>query len=286
MGCHRNRVLAHPAKGFHPCGIPIPRIPPCALLKVWVNDKSANLRLARQRRSRGSALATGASLWLTCGRSILSRNAATERENDPLTKRSNTTVRPLNTKHASNPARRLSSAAFPILGVLLVAMFGLLIPIPFSSQMTYAIGDLAHAPFFGLVFLIIHALVDRYRPIPAGLLPQRAMRTLQVAIGLLIFGTLMEWLQTSMGRQAAVHDAIANGLGILAAACWYWAMKIKRYQPSARWTSRGLLLAAGFLLAIAWWRPVMLLREVANTSFHSRWMTSCTTVAADSSTAD
>jgi hypothetical protein len=179
-------------------------------------------------------------------------------------------VTQLNKENTNRPAGRLSSVVVLIGGVLLVSVVGLLIPIPFSSQMTYAIGDLAHAPFFGLVFLIIHGLLDRYRPLLSGQLPQRLKRTLQVSVGLLMFGTLMEMLQTSMGRYATVHDAIANGLGIVAAVCWYWAIQIKRYQPSARWLSRGFLFAAGFLLAIAWWRPVMMLREIAETSFHSR----------------
>lgn len=176
----------------------------------------------------------------------------------------------LNTPRASRrTAGRISSVATAIVVVLLVAGVGLLMPIPYSSQMTYAIGDLAHAPFFGLVFLIIHGLLDRYRPLDSGQLRQRMIRTLQVSVGLLMFGTLMEMLQTSMGRYATVHDAIANGLGIVAAVCWYWAIQIKRHHRSARWLPRGFLFAAGILLAIAWWRPVMLLREIAESSFQS-----------------
>ena len=175
----------------------------------------------------------------------------------------------LNTPRASRTAGRLSSVAISIVVVLAVAVVGLLMPIPYSNQMTYAIGDLLHAPFFGLVFLIIHGLLDRYRPLHSGQLLQRLKRTLQVSVGLLMFGTLMEMLQTSMGRYATVHDAIANGLGIVAAACWYWAIQIRRHHPSARWLPRGFLFAAGFLLAIAWWHPVMLLREIAGSSFQS-----------------
>ena len=178
----------------------------------------------------------------------------------------------LNKRNTNRPAGQLSSRVL-IAGVLIVAVVGLLIPIPFSSQMTYAIGDLLHAPFFGMVFLIIHDLLDRYHPLRSGQLRQHVMRTIQVAIGLLIFGTVMEIMQTSMGRVATAHDAIANGLGIVAAACWYWAIQIRRYQPPARWLARGFLFAAGFLLAVAWWRPVMLLREIAETSFHSRQQT-------------
>ncbi len=123
--------------------------------------------------------------------------------------------------------------------VLMVAVVGLLIPIPITSHWTYAIGDLSHAPFFGLVALIVHRLLDRYRPLPADSLSQRVMRTVMVSVGLFLFGAVMERAQTMMGRQAAVHDAVANGLGIMAAACWYWAMHIKRCQPHARWVPAG-----------------------------------------------
>jgi hypothetical protein len=153
--------------------------------------------------------------------------------------------------------------------VLMVAVVGLLIPIPITSHWTYAIGDLSHAPFFGLVALIVHRLLDRYRPLPADSFSQRVMRTVRVSVGLFLFGAVMEGAQTMMGRQAAVHDAVANGLGILAAACWYWATHIKRCQPHARWVPRGFLLAGVCFLAIACWRPAMMLCESANSSLHS-----------------
>ena len=153
--------------------------------------------------------------------------------------------------------RRLRLTLFAV-GLVALVVAGLLTPIPFIGRIGTALGDLAHAPLFGGIALGIFCLLDRFRPLP-GPGVSLAVRSMLVLVGLFAFGVAIELTQQFFGRSAAVHDAVANGLGILAATFWVWA---RSFPPDRWWSPRILLSSAGFLLAIAWWNPLMILRDV------------------------
>ncbi len=147
--------------------------------------------------------------------------------------------------------------------VFLLAVIGLVMPVPFQGRVAVAAGDLAHAPLFGGIALILLWLLERFRPVAALPFREWVGRSVLVFLILFAFGAGMELVQNVMGRHAAFHDAVANGLGILAAILCFWAWQLSRRNAKSRWIPRSMFLAAGFLLAIAWWTPAVILWDVA-----------------------
>lgn len=147
--------------------------------------------------------------------------------------------------------------------VFLLAVIGLVMPVPFQGRVAVATGDLAHAPLFGGIALILLWLLERFRPVAALPFREWVGRSVLVFLILFAFGAGMELVQNVMGRHAAFHDAVANGLGILAAILCFWAWQLSRRKTKSRWIPRSMFLAAGFLLAIAWWTPAAILWDVA-----------------------
>lgn len=145
--------------------------------------------------------------------------------------------------------------ALTLLGMFLLIVFLLLVPIPLKSRTAIAIGDLAHAPLFGMIALGILLLL-RLRF--GDLLPIGTV--FFVVFSVLLFGVGIEIAQSMSGRMAAVHDAVANGLGIIAAVVSYYAIAMRRTAP---WTSGTLALVAVGILAIAWRPPLTVLHDVA-----------------------
>jgi hypothetical protein len=145
--------------------------------------------------------------------------------------------------------------------ILILVVMGLLMRVPFTGRTAHALGDLVHAPLFGGMTLGALCLLERFRP-ARGAVASLSVRCLSVSAIVFAFGIAIELAQHRLGRFATVHDAVANGLGIVAASLVYVALDLRRYRPERRSVSRAFLASAGFLLAIAWWSPVMMLRDV------------------------
>ena len=150
--------------------------------------------------------------------------------------------------------RRLVAA---MLLVSTVIVFGMLAPIPSFGRLTVAIGDLMHAPLFGSMTLLTLLLLDHAHPRQrAGIILLRMIVVITLVFG---FGLLMEFNQLMVGRHAALHDVVANGLGIVAASLWYGARTLVRQRDHHRPIAGVMLAGAGLLLIIASWQPMMLL---------------------------
>ncbi len=150
--------------------------------------------------------------------------------------------------------------------VVALVIAGLLVPVPFISRVAVAVGDLMHAPLFGCLTLGGMHLLEYLRPLRS-VGKSLMIRSIWVAMCLVTFGILIEWMQSYSGRSLAVHDAIANGLGVLAALFWYWSRSMTRLAVDRRWLPRVLLIAVGIVLSIAWWRPAAMLLDVAAKHF-------------------
>ncbi|TWU54461.1 VanZ like family protein [Rubripirellula tenax] len=136
----------------------------------------------------------------------------------------------------------------------------LLMPMPFYGRTSSAIGDMVHAPLFGCLAIgSIHLLsrwLARFHMLPS------AVGIAVIALLLFAFGVAMEYAQSFASRSPSLHDALSNGLGILAGCCLYIAYRRRKLNPADRIVPRFLWGAAGFLIALVWWGPVGTLRDV------------------------
>lgn len=148
---------------------------------------------------------------------------------------------------------RLIWLALP--GCFLVALVGLLVPIPVSGRMAGSIGNMAHAPLFAGLTMLTLVLLQSVRPQPFGS-PTWLKRPLLIAATLFVAGVLVEMLQGMIGRSASIHDAIANGMGILAATAWFvaggWSSLVGR---------RALQLLGSVFIGLTWWGPIEIIRD-------------------------
>ncbi len=162
------------------------------------------------------------------------------------------------------PATPLRSNHFLVLlatAGLCLTVAGLLMPIPYKGRAADAIGDLVHAPLFGGFTLGLLGLLESIRPLRRRCSP--LIRVGMVVAAMLAFGIGTELLQARFGRTASMHDFVADALGTFAATLVYLAWRLRQRRSKWRLAWRASLLAAGFLLAIAWWRPFTVLRDTA-----------------------
>jgi hypothetical protein len=158
-------------------------------------------------------------------------------------------------QNARIPKARGIRTGLTLLGMFCLIVFMLLVPIPIGGRTAIALGNLAHAPLFGMIALGILLLlrVQFNDLLPIGVV-------FFVAVSVFLFGVGIEIVQSLSGRMAAVHDAVANGLGIIAAVVSYYAIAMRRTAP---WTSGTLALVAVGILAIAWRPPLTVLHDAA-----------------------
>lgn len=142
---------------------------------------------------------------------------------------------------------------------IVVAVFvvcALIVPLPFEQRSGAALGDLAHAPLFASLAYGVLRVWNRLRPASTNI-----VRRIVIVVGMLIlFGGAMEIVQGYMGRSPAWHDAIANSIGALAGALWFFGGALGRAGHAAgRWIGR---FAAVALIAVASWGPALTLIDV------------------------
>ncbi len=139
---------------------------------------------------------------------------------------------------ASTPYR------LPLLGGGLLLVL-LLLPIPGSGRIRNCTLDLAHGPAFAiLTWIILRAAKRSAATAPSAVL---AFAAFACSVG-------VEWLQSLVGRQASLHDVIANGFGV--AAGWL----LGRGRSPLQFKMVGVAAA---LLVLGAWDPLLELTDVA-----------------------
>lgn len=110
---------------------------------------------------------------------------------------------------------------------------------PFSTDARHwgAIFDLAHAPAFFFVFLLIAGVLD---PVVIGLngrleplVSLSVKRLVLLAVSLCVVGFVGEFAQSFVARSPSLLDMVANFTGLLAALFWCASRRIRR--PGPRW---------------------------------------------------
>lgn len=151
---------------------------------------------------------------------------------------------------------------FVIVGLAL-AIYLLLMPIPFQGRASRALGDLVHAPLFGSMAIAAMMVMERLRPLRDDF-SALTIRGMTVILILSAAGAAMEVLQQTFGRSASTHDAMSNALGITAAVLCYIGWRWNRFRIRRKHVSRACFASAGCLLALAWYSPSLVLRDVVN----------------------
>jgi len=153
-----------------------------------------------------------------------------------------------------------SIAWLALVGFVLAAA-ALLTPIPLRGRVTEAVSDLAHAPLFGGFTVSILLLWHRIRPLQTF---GRDWLGRIALVGLCVFiaGILVEFVQTLTGRKAAVHDVVANGIGILAAASLGIGLLNHLHRPRHRALTVGMISLTVVLACVAMIAPLAIIRDV------------------------
>lgn len=141
--------------------------------------------------------------------------------------------------------RRRVGRVLLIAGV--VAVIGLLVPLPLSGRSASAVGNLFHAPLFGGLTVLVLWAWNTLRPVSARLSwLGRAVTTL---VGLAVVGGMMETLQAITLRSASIHDAIANTMGATAGAALFLGWQ---FSTTGRRSVLPIVAALGVTAALVW----------------------------------
>lgn len=148
-----------------------------------------------------------------------------------------------------------------VAALFVLAVIGLLVPLPFPGRVASSIGDMVHGPLFGGLTWAAIALAQRiWGPTSRG---RYALRCIGLGVVVFLFGLAMEWLQqSSTMRSGSSKDAIANGFGVMMAISVAIGLDRRSRFPSDVRTPRILWIFAGVFLAASWWQPVAMLRDV------------------------
>ncbi|WP_168566780.1 VanZ family protein [Crateriforma spongiae] len=146
--------------------------------------------------------------------------------------------------------------------LVVIAVVGLLLmPVPMDSRASSALGDLVHAPLFGGLALGTLVFLGRLWPIHDR--SQHVwIRLLIVATAWFLFGATMEVVQQWAGRTGRLHDALANGWGIVAGCSLYVLLRQWNHPNRRRWMV-GCLGLSVFAMFLAWKDPVAELLDFA-----------------------
>jgi len=123
-----------------------------------------------------------------------------------------------------------------------IALFTLLMPMPFQGRVYGHIGDLIHIPTFGIANFIVLLLVCRPRT-------SRWLLPVMVTILMILAGVLIEFLQGMLSRSASLGDVVRNACGATAALFVFQAMKAQTgpgWRPLVLW-----LVAIGIIIVAA-----------------------------------
>lgn len=134
-------------------------------------------------------------------------------------------------------ASLVRSAVF-VLVVLSFVVTGLLMPVPIRGPKASPLADLAHAPIFAtlaLVVLLTGSQLSRKKTAH----PEKGFRALLVAtwklvlsvvVALSFFGIAMEYVQRYFGRRGSWSDVLLNSVGLAAGICLFWAFASRQRE--------------------------------------------------------
>jgi VanZ family protein len=117
-----------------------------------------------------------------------------------------------------------------------------------GAELWRVAANLAHAPLFGILALLVAGIVLRRKAHGAGLPRVEALDALVIAVWVLVWGALDEWRQGSTpGRHPSPFDVVTDLVGALA-VLW-----IVAYLGGSRATESGLRLrlCVGLLACLA-----------------------------------
>ena len=125
------------------------------------------------------------------------------------------------------PVRRLLILVTGCLGILA----GLVYPFPMNGRYWNALFDLAHAPAFFLIFILVAGFLDPssigFSSDSRALLPLTPWRLLLIS-GLLFFGGVTcEVAQKFVERHPSIDDIAANSVGLMAGTLYCLALRIR-----------------------------------------------------------
>ncbi|MEM9646411.1 MAG: hypothetical protein AAF989_15575 [Planctomycetota bacterium] len=162
--------------------------------------------------------------------------------------------------HPTAPSRWRLGLGVVIVFVLVVT--ALTVPIPFEARVAAVIGDLVHAPLFACLTWLTLRSLRRWGSLDTKgqelTIGRELVRVGVVIVLFFTFGVVMEFIQGLLGRSAAIHDAVSNGLGALAGGCWYLGTRFKRLT---------LRLMAVGVIGIAQWSPALIIIDVIRKPF-------------------
>ncbi len=165
---------------------------------------------------------------------------------------------PVSSPVAENPDSHRHSVVGRIGAVTLLATFalmGLVFPFPVDGRLWSEVFDLAHAPAFCGLLLVVAGFVD---PASVGFSSQAfRIRSIQsgelmvLAGACLMLGFIGELLQALVGRSPSVKDLAANTAGVLSGSLWVVSQRRRRM---GRVLLRGIAIA---ILGLAVVRPIL-----------------------------
>ena len=144
-----------------------------------------------------------------------------------------------------------------IVTLLLLVVVGLLVPVPLRGPQAAPLADLAHAPVFAAVELLIllvwwfplvkHCGNENARPQP--IWASICSRVVPVFALLFLFGGCMEYVQAHVGRSGSWGDVLRNTLGLVAGICFLVAFIAHRRSAGRRQTLPFMIAGFSFLVA-------------------------------------
>ncbi len=105
-----------------------------------------------------------------------------------------------------------------------IAVIGLLVPLPSHSRAINRTADFVHLPLFALLTYLAIRLSDRY-------VSASWFTRLLTTLGIVFASACAELIQSRLGRTASIHDLIANATGASSAFLfaiskpWHWSLK-------------------------------------------------------------
>ena len=159
------------------------------------------------------------------------------------------------TQESTNAA--VISRTVIVLVVLTLVVTGLLMPVPIRGPQASPLADLAHAPIFATLALVILLTIPRKTSDePAErklglrvLLAETWKSVLVVIFALSLFGIGMEYVQRHFGRRGSWSDVLLNTFGLAAGTCLFWACVSTRRE--SLWSRPLVLGIAGCCFLVA-----------------------------------
>jgi len=135
----------------------------------------------------------------------------------------------------------------------LIALVGLLGPMPIQGRVANVTADCLHLPSFAIVTCLAILLTDRF-------INRSATTRLLTTIFVILASAAIELLQPLMGRTASMKDLVSNSAGALIAFIFFISYT---YQTRTKWLLRVAVIA---IAIIAWSGPWQSLLDIYDQS--------------------